>query len=54
MSGLYYLLAANIGVWLAIFGYLVHLQLRCRKLNDMVEAMKKSSGSALGENSRGD
>ena len=49
MNGIYYVLAANICVWLAIFGYLIHLQLKCRKLYDMIETMKKRTASALNE-----
>ena len=41
MNGMGYVLAANICVWLAIFVYIIHLQLKYRKLRDMVQAMKK-------------
>jgi CcmD family protein len=49
MSGIYYVLAANICVWLAIFGYLIHLQLKYRKLQDLVEVMKKRTDSESDE-----
>ena len=52
MNGIYYVLAANICVWLAIFCYLIHLQLKCRKLHERIEAMNKKTDVASGESSR--
>ena len=43
MNGIYYVLAANICIWLAIFGYLVYLQLKCQKLSNIIEAMQKKA-----------
>ena len=47
MNGIYYVLAANICIWLAIFGYLVYLQLKCRKLSDIIETMQKKADASL-------
>ena len=52
MNGIYYVLAANICIWLAIFGYLVYLQLKCRKLSDIIETMKKKTDAASNEAGR--
>ncbi len=51
MDGWYYVLAVNICLWLAIFGYLIYLQSKCRKLNDMIEAMKKKTNVVSDESS---
>jgi CcmD family protein len=52
MNGIYYVLAANVCIWIAIFGYLIHLQLKCRKLYDIIETMKKKADAAINENGR--
>lgn len=43
MSGLSYVLAASICIWLAIFGYLAYLQLRLLKLQGKVDIILKEN-----------
>ena len=41
MNGLGYILAANIILWLAIFGFLTFLHLRFRKLKEKISRITK-------------
>jgi len=52
MDGTGYILIANICVWLAVFGYLLYLQLKFKKVQNIIQGLKKRIDIGTGDVNR--